>query len=78
MVVRLQGWQDDWGWRFSGRKTARYRQIGNAFLPPVAEAVVFGDPPRARALRQRIAPPRGQGAYVHDPVFRVLRSGPIS
>src|SRR5271165_5850686 len=29
MVTRLQGWQDDWGWRFSGRKTARYRQIGN-------------------------------------------------
>src|SRR6202034_2747352 len=23
MVTRLQGWQDDWGWRFSGRKTAR-------------------------------------------------------
>ena len=39
MVARLQGWQDDWGWRFSGRKTARYRQIGNAFPPPVAEAV---------------------------------------
>ncbi len=39
MVIRLQGWQDDWGWRFSGRKTARYRQIGNAFPPPVAEAV---------------------------------------
>ena len=27
------------GWRFSGRKTARYRQIGNAFPPPVAHAV---------------------------------------
>ena len=39
MVARLQGWQDDWGWRFSGRKTARYRQIGNAFPPPVAEAL---------------------------------------
>ena len=39
MVTRLQGWQDEWGWRFSGLKTARYRQIGNAFPPPVAEAV---------------------------------------
>jgi len=39
MVARLQGWQDDWGWQFSGRKTARYRQVGNAFPPPVAEAV---------------------------------------
>ncbi len=39
MVARLQGWRDEWDWRFSGRKTARYRQIGNAFPPPVAEAV---------------------------------------
>jgi DNA (cytosine-5)-methyltransferase 1 len=39
MVTRLQGWQDEWDWRFSGLKTARYRQIGNAFPPPVAEAV---------------------------------------
>ncbi|HLK00266.1 MAG TPA: DNA (cytosine-5-)-methyltransferase, partial [Streptosporangiaceae bacterium] len=39
MVARLQGWRDEWQWEFSGRKTARYRQIGNAFPPPVAEAV---------------------------------------
>ncbi len=39
MVARLQGWQDEWGWQFAGRKTARYRQLGNAFPPPVAEAV---------------------------------------
>jgi DNA (cytosine-5)-methyltransferase 1 len=39
MVTRLQGWRDEWGWRFTGLKTARYRQIGNAFPPPVAEAV---------------------------------------
>src|SRR5690349_17028930 len=35
MVARLQGWQDEWDWQFAGRKTARYRQLGNAFPPPV-------------------------------------------
>ena len=34
MVARLQGFPDDWA--FSGRKTAAYRQVGNAFPPPVA------------------------------------------
>lgn len=37
MTARIQGFPDDW--QFSGRKTAAYRQIGNAFPPPVAAAV---------------------------------------
>jgi DNA (cytosine-5)-methyltransferase 1 len=37
MVSRLQGFPD--GWSFSGRKTAAYRQVGNAFPPPVARAL---------------------------------------
>lgn len=37
MAARLQGFPDDW--QFTGRKTASYRQIGNAFPPPVACAV---------------------------------------
>ena len=37
MVARLQGFPGDW--KFSGKKTPAYRQVGNAFPPPVAAAV---------------------------------------
>jgi DNA (cytosine-5)-methyltransferase 1 len=37
MVARIQGFPDDWD--FGKGKTKAYRQIGNAFPPPVAEAV---------------------------------------
>jgi DNA (cytosine-5)-methyltransferase 1 len=37
MVARLQGFPD-W-WYLAGRKTAAYRQVGNAFPPPVARAL---------------------------------------
>ena len=37
MAAAIQGFPPDW--QFHGRKTAAYRQIGNAFPPPVAEAV---------------------------------------
>lgn len=37
MCARLQGFDDSW--QFSGKKTNAYRQVGNAFPPPVAKAV---------------------------------------
>lgn len=37
MVARIQGFPDNWF--FSGRKTAQYRQIGNAFPSPVAHTL---------------------------------------
>jgi DNA (cytosine-5)-methyltransferase 1 len=70
MVARLQGWQDDWQWRFTGGKTARYRQIGNAFPPPVALAV-------GTAIQQALSHtgvPAETAQMPDDPVFRVLRS----
>lgn len=37
MCARIQGFPDDW--QFAGKKTPSYRQVGNAFPPPVAHAV---------------------------------------
>lgn len=37
MAARIQGFPDHW--KFAGKKTNAYRQVGNAFPPPVAHAV---------------------------------------
>ena len=37
MVSRIQGFPDEW--KFCGRKTSSYKQVGNAFPPPVAQAL---------------------------------------
>jgi len=39
MVALLQGFPPEW--KIAGKKTAAYRQIGNAFPPPVAKAVAL-------------------------------------
>lgn len=50
MAARIQGFPDDW--QFAGRKTTSYRQIGNAFPPPVARAV--GEEIAACLLKRRL------------------------
>lgn len=61
MVARVQGFPDEW--KFAGRKTAQYRQVGNAFPPAVASAVagqiasaLLADPtqPIRRAVQPRL------------------------
>ena len=42
--IRIQGFDDTW--KFFGRKTAAYRQVGNAFPPPVACSVAQQIPKR--------------------------------
>jgi DNA (cytosine-5)-methyltransferase 1 len=60
MVARLQGFPDSW--EFSGRKTAAYRQVGNAFPPPVAAALGT-----AIAAALGHAPPPSPGRSSHTP-----------
>ncbi|WP_216213246.1 DNA cytosine methyltransferase [Amycolatopsis aidingensis] len=70
MVARIQGWSGDYKWDFTGRKTSRYRQIGNAFPPPVAHAV------GAAIMRsfQHEGSPRTLDNTEHDPIYKTLRS----
>jgi DNA (cytosine-5)-methyltransferase 1 len=79
MAARVQGWKPEDDWVFSGRKTSQYRQIGNAFPPPVAEAVGA----RIIAALQHEGIPRedlGRTINLHDPVYRALAnaSGALS
>ncbi|HET9895444.1 MAG TPA: DNA cytosine methyltransferase [Streptosporangiaceae bacterium] len=60
MVARLQGFPDSW--EITGRKTAAYRQVGNAFPPPVARA--FGTA-IANALRRTVPSSAATGAEHH-------------
>ena len=65
MAARLQGFPDTW--QFHGRKTTAYRQVANAFPPPVAQAVAtqirkaieassaVALPKRQRATSKRLA-----------------------
>jgi DNA (cytosine-5)-methyltransferase 1 len=82
MVARLQGWGsgEEYAWTFTGKKTSRYRQIGNAFPPPVARAVgesimaALNHDGEPKALAEL------EAEHVHDPVYAALRKadGPLT
>lgn len=59
MVARLQGFPDDW--LFYGAKTLAYRQVGNAFPPPVARAVGL-------QIRKCLLARRPRAAVSHAPI----------
>lgn len=73
MAARIQGWRPEDRWVFAGRKTAQYRQIGNAFPPPVAEAIGRS----ILAALKHETPQRdiGKGMSTHDPIYRALSAG---
>ncbi|MDA4885291.1 DNA (cytosine-5-)-methyltransferase [Streptomyces sp. MS2A] len=73
MVARIQGWDGEFAdWKFLGRKTSIYRQIGNAFPPPVAKAL--GEAIRDALLKKGTPRPLIEtSSTVHDPVYKLLR-----
>lgn len=70
MVQLLQGWQPD-EWQFVGLKTSKYRQVGNAFPPPVAKAVGLAI---KSALLKQGEPADRDIDTTHDPIYRALRN----
>lgn len=78
MVARLQGWgRPGYEWEFRGRKTSVYRQIGNAFPPPVAESLgnAISD-----ALSRRVDVGGVEPDTSHDELYAFLRAAaaPVS
>jgi hypothetical protein len=64
MVARIQGFPDSWA--FAGRKTAAYRQVGNAFPPGQAR-------PCGLCLNEPVRPDRGKYGPLRD--YLVGRQG---
>ncbi|WP_328446193.1 DNA cytosine methyltransferase [Amycolatopsis sp. NBC_00438] len=75
MVELIQGFPGTGAWDFLGKKTSRYRQIGNAFPPRVAEEIgkaIF-------AALEHTGTPAPRETVEHDPVYKALKNakGPI-
>ncbi|PRB76093.1 DNA (cytosine-5-)-methyltransferase [Arthrobacter sp. MYb214] len=73
MVAKLQGWGGrEFRWNFAGKKTSTYRQIGNAFPPPVARALGLAI---ADALNGTSEIKKEQDySRITDPVYKFLKN----
>lgn len=71
MAARIQSFPDDW--QFSGRKTAAYRQIGNAFPPLVAKAVGVSIASALRGVRSATAATRSLRLFENPPLWNAQR-----
>lgn len=73
MVARIQGWvgEDFADWEFLGGKTSRYRQIGNAFPPPVARALgtALKDALLKKGERHQLVE---RSETIFDPLYKIL------
>ncbi|MEU1883173.1 DNA (cytosine-5-)-methyltransferase [Streptosporangium sp. NPDC020072] len=75
MVARIQGWdENEFQWTFTGKKTSTYRQIGNAFPPPVAKALGVSI---VAALNHTTERRERDPDRDHDPIYRVLREAGV-
>ncbi|MFR9676959.1 DNA cytosine methyltransferase [Streptomyces sp. TR02-1] len=79
MVARLQGWGDspEYAWTFTGRKTSRYRQIGNAFPPPVARALGTAIANALNQKGQRKDLSEVEKEVRHDPLYVALKQSSV-
>ncbi|MEU6249809.1 DNA (cytosine-5-)-methyltransferase [Glycomyces sp. NPDC047010] len=72
MVARIQGWYgEEYEWEFTGKKTSQYRQIGNAFPPPVARAV--GESIASALRKEHKQTLFEHESRVFDPVYKILK-----
>jgi len=71
MVARIQSFPDEW--QFSGRKTAAYRQIGNAFPPLVAKAVGVSINRALLGLRSKTTAAKSLRLLETSPVWKTRR-----